>query len=68
MQIHATHAPPLHVVPAPQGVVVAPRPSRLQATRLLPTQVAVPGVQTHPAQVPMLGLQLVPLGQPRSPS
>lgn len=61
-------APPLHVVPEAHAVVVAPSPSELQTTRLLPTQVAVPGVQTHPAQVPVVVLQLAPLGHVRSPS
>jgi hypothetical protein len=59
---------PLQVVPAAQAVVVAASPSLLQTTRLLPTQVAVPGVQTHPAQVPVVVLQLAPLGHARSPS
>ena len=60
VQICAAQMPAEHVCDELHAVVVEASPSGLHNCRLLPTQVALPGVHTHAPQSCVVGLQLVP--------
>ena len=63
VQIWLRHTPALQVCVAVHAVVVYPKPSGLHARLVLPSQLAEPGVQIHPAQRPVASAQLAPVPQ-----
>lgn len=50
----------MQVCAAPHAVEVYPKPSAVHTRRVLPVQLAEPGVQTQPAQRPVASAQLEP--------
>ena len=62
VQICAAQMPAVHVCDALHAVVVEASPSGLHTWRLLPTQVALPGVQAQPPHIPVEAVQLFIVG------